>query len=519
MLAQAIQVVWFKRDLRVHDHRPLVEACARGPVAALYCFEPSLLAEPDADPRHRAFVEASLAELAHDLARIGLTLLVRETEILSALDEIHHATPVAGLWSHEETGTLASFARDKRVTAWCRSHAVQWTELRQFGVFRGQLDRDRWDAQWEAHMREPVTARLNGTRDAGVLLDRGWRADVALAGRSSKHQRGGRRAGVAVLTDFLGGRAARYRGGISSPLKAPTACSRLSPYLAWGNLSMRELVQATRRRREEINAKPPNERAERLDASLRAFESRLHWHCHFIQKLESQPDLELQNMHRGYDGLREADFDPALFNAWRDGQTGYPLVDACMAMLRETGWLNFRMRAMLMSFAAYHLWLHWREPGLHLARLFTDYEPGIHWAQVQMQSGVTGINALRIYNPVLQARQHDPQGRFVRHWLPALARVSDTWIFEPWRMPANVQRDTGCVIGHDYPTPLVELEHSLRAARARYSDWRQRPGLREESRQVYKRHGSRKRQDKLRVKGAPASQSPQLELFNQDVNA
>ncbi|MEI2421513.1 FAD-binding domain-containing protein, partial [Arthrospira platensis SPKY2] len=98
----------------------------------------------------------------------------------------------------------------------------------------------------------------------------------------------------------------------------------------------------------------------------------MHWHCHFIQKLESQPELELYNMHRGYDGLRETDFDRGRFEAWCEGETGYPLVDACMAMLRETGWLNFRMRAMLMSFAAYHLWLHWREPGLHLARLFTE---------------------------------------------------------------------------------------------------------------------------------------------------
>ena len=517
MAAAPVQVVWFKRDLRLRDHRPLSEACARGPVLALYCFEPALLAEADADRRHRAFIEASLAELAHDLRRIGLSLVVREADILPSLDAIRRQMPVSGLWCHQETGNLASFKRDQAVAAWCREHQVSWFEYRQFGVFRGRLDRDHWDTRWEAFMREPLAHPPPSACDAGAALAQPWQPDAALARDHAAHQRGGRRAGVAVLSDFLDGRAAHYRGGISSPLKAPTACSRLSPYLAWGNVSMRELVQATRRRREALRAAGPMDPAsERLASSLAAFESRLHWHCHFIQKLESQPELELHNMHRGYDGLREDDFERGRFDAWCRGETGYPLIDACMRMLGETGWLNFRMRAMLMSFAAYHLWLHWREPGLHLARLFTDYEPGIHWPQVQMQSGVTGINALRIYNPVLQAQRHDPQGRFVRRWLPALANVPTTWIFQPWLMPASVQREAGCVIGRDYPPPVIDVAHSLQQARARYSAWRQRPGLGELSREVFLRHGSRKRQGERRVRSAASGPMvQQLGLFDE----
>ncbi len=515
VLTEGVHVVWFKRDLRVRDHRPLFEACARGPVLALYCFEPSMAREPDADPRQRAFIEASLHELAHDLARLGLRLQVCEAEVVSMLEQIRARCRIDGLWSHEETGNLSSFVRDQQVKAWCRAHALRWTECRQFGVFRGALDRNRWDARWESFMSESLAPRPANVRDASIDLgNAGWQPDADLASRHQKHQGGGRRAGVAVLTEFLGGRAAQYRGGISSPLKAPTACSRLSPYLAWGTLSMRELLQATRRRRAELQDVAPDQQPARLVASLKAFESRLHWHCHFIQKLESQPDLEQVNMHRGYDGLREGDFDALRFAAWSQGQTGYPLVDACMAMLRDTGWLNFRMRAMLMSFAAYHLWLHWREPGLHLARLFTDYEPGIHWPQVQMQSGVTGINALRIYNPVLQARQHDPQGRFVRHWLPALRRVPDVFIFEPWLMPEAVQREAACVLGRDYPLPIVDLERSLREARARYREWRAQPGLKEESQRVFERHGSRRRPSQRRKSAKPDPHSAQLALFD-----
>ena len=93
-----------------------------------------------------------------------------------------------------------------------------------------------------------------------------------------------------------------------------------------------------------------------------------------------------------------------------------------MRALIETGWVNFRMRAMLVSFASYHLWLHWKEPALHLARMFTDYEPGIHYAQVQMQSGTTGMNTVRCYSPVKQGMDHDRDGEFARRWLPELAR-------------------------------------------------------------------------------------------------
>lgn len=205
---------------------------------------------------------------------------------------------------------------------------------------------------------------------------------------------------------------------ISSPLSAPTACSRLSPYLAFGCLSLREIVHAARFKSATLPAS-----ASRHKAGISAFISRLYWHCHFIQKLESEPALELRNLHRGYDGMREDDWNPRHFEALSAGRTGWPLVDACVVMLRETGWINFRMRAMLVSVAAYPLWLHWRPVGLWLARQFLDYEPGIHWSQMQMQSGTTGINVPRIYNPIKQARDHDPHGHFVRRWLPALRRV------------------------------------------------------------------------------------------------
>jgi deoxyribodipyrimidine photolyase len=127
-------------------------------------------------------------------------------------------------------------------------------------------------------------------------------------------------------------------------------------------------------------------------------------------------------------------------------------------MLNHTGWLNFRMRAMLVSVASYPLWLHWQPVGIWLARQFLGYEPGIHWSQMQMQAGTTGINTTRVYNPLKKARDHDPQGHFVRHWLPALRRVPNEWLFEPWRMPLKLQQKCGVIVGVDIAEPLVDLE-------------------------------------------------------------
>ena len=311
-------------------------------------------------------------------------------------------------------------------------------------------------------------------------------------------QPGGRRAGERTLESFLNERGARYHLEMSSPLSAQDSCSRLSAHLAWGTLSVREVLQATRRRRAEVKRHPaagdqPWRRA------LAAFEGRLHWHCHFMQKLESEPRIEFENLHRAMDGLRDEACDDERLAAWATGQTGWPLVDACMRALHHTGWINFRMRALLMSVASYHLWLHWREPALHLARLFVDYEPGIHYSQAQMQSGTTGINTARIYNPVKQSRDQDPVGKFIRRWVPELADVESPWIHTPWQMPYDVQQKAGCFIGKSYPAPLVDHEQAARQARALLYAQRRGAEARRESRDIFERHGSRKRNTRRSV--------------------
>lgn len=226
--------------------------------------------------------------------------------------------------------------------------------------------------------------------------------------------------------------------------------------------------------------------------SLSSFQSRLHWHCHFIQKLEDEPELEFQNLSRAFDGLRENDWSPERFQAWCQGQTGYPMIDACMRSVKATGWLNFRMRAMLVSFASNHLWLHWREPAIFLARHFLDFEPGIHYPQFQMQSGTTGINTLRIYSPAKQVKDHDPKGEFIRRWVPELQEVPDHYLAEPHLMPAALQLMVSCRIGKDYPQPIVDHAAAYQHAKDRLYAVRGTDEARREAESVVKKHGSRK---------------------------
>ena len=486
--SRSYSVVWFKRDLRIEDHEALTRAVENGPVLCLYVIEPSLWRAPDASTQHYHFLLECLRDLHRSLRARGGQLHVVCGEVVEVLDRLHAEQPFAALYSHEETGNDLTYARDREVKAWCQRRGLKWFEYRQFGVVRRLSHRDVWKPAWEQHMANPLMHW-----EQAVFMHLPWQpikapSSAALGLEMSDmpvRQQGGRVTGLQVWEDFLHARSQSYRGGISSPLSAPTACSRISPYLTYGCLSMREVVQATRQKMDELGPK-----STRQQAGLAAFHSRLYWHCHFIQKLESQPDMEFQNLHRGYDGLRENEWDQARFDALTQGRTGWPMVDACVAMLNHTGWLNFRMRAMLVSVAAYPLWLHWRDVGHWLARMFLDYEPGIHWSQLQMQSGTTGINATRVYNPIKQAQDHDPNGIFVRHWLPYMRKVPDTWLFEPWKMPDELKAKLGFGV-HDIPTPLVDIEHATREGKAKLYAVRSRPEVRAGKTAIVEKHASR----------------------------
>jgi deoxyribodipyrimidine photo-lyase len=397
--------------------------------------------------------------------------------VLEALRREHGITR---LISHEETGNGWSHARDLSVAAWARGQGVTWEELPQSGVVRRLRGRDGWAAARDRFMAQPLAVPGPARMLDGVAAQPlPGAAALGLGGDAPQRQAGGRAAGLALLESFLNERGQDYRRAMSSPLAGATACSRLSPHLAFGTLSLREADQAAARRAAQVRGG-----GDGWSGAVQSFRARLAWRDHFVQKLEDEPALEWRCLHPAYEGLRPAMPDAARLEAWCRGETGLPFVDACMRSLAATGWLNFRMRSMVMAVASYHLWLDWRATGQHLARMFTDHEPGIHWSQVQMQSGTTGINTIRIYNPVKQGLDQDPTGAFTRVWLPELADVPDALLQEPWRWDG--------ASGLRYPAPVVDVKAAAAAARDRVWAVRQGDGFRAQAARVARKHASRK---------------------------
>lgn len=480
-------------------------------VLPLYVVEPNYWAQPFASARQWAFIRECLTELREALSTLGQPLIIRVGDVVDVLKKLSETYDVHTLHAHEESGNMWTFKRDLRVIDFCKSANIHYHEYPYNGIVRRLKSRDVWASIRNKRMAQPLMPIPRHFADGGFETEPLPLVSNPMFGDDHYKtiQKGGRKAAEALLVSFLEDRSKDYLYTISKPGGAEHFSSRLSPYLTWGVLSAREVHKALKHRKATLS---PQDK-KRFGRHLTAFTSRLSWRCHFIQKIEDQPLIEFECMHPAFEDMRPKKADPELFKAWITGQTGYPLIDACMRCLTETGWLPFRMRAMVVSFASYNLWLDWRVTGKHLARMFTDYEPGIHYSQLQMQSGVTGINAIRIYNPIKQSQDHDPNGRFIKHYVPELRDIPEDWIHEPWKMPALLQQSYGVIIGEDYPMPCVDREQSMRFARAELKEARQSDAFRETSQKVYQKLGSRRRQPRRRKRKLKAEKGYQMNLF------
>jgi deoxyribodipyrimidine photo-lyase len=462
-----LHVVWFKRDLRVHDHAPLLAAVASGtPVLPVYIFEPGFWAQAEHSRRQFDFLMESLQSLDEALKARGSALCLRVGNAAEVFAALHKRHGLAAIHAHEETGSQWTYDRDRTLQRWALKAGVAIREQPQNGVIRQLKSVDGWQWHWEAFMAAPRLKAPDNLTLSDVpagewpIAEDFHLAEDPCPGR----QPGGRAEGVELLRSFLAARGRRYRSDMSSPQSAAGACSRLSPHIVFGTLSIREAYQGAMRARVDLERDGDSTFA----ASLDMFLSRLQWHCHNVQKLDNQTSLNGRNLLGEPDVRRDvvADGDPRL-ESWINGRTGFPFLDACMRSLNQTGWLNHRARAMLMAFGSQHLWMDWRHPAARLAALCTDFEAAIHYPQAQLQSGAAKSVIPRIYNPVKQSIDHDRDGAFIRRWVPELAALPTAHIHAPWDAPKAELAGVGIVLGQTYPMRIVDHMAAAREARDR----------------------------------------------------
>ena len=482
-----LHIVWLKRDLRLYDNEAIFNAISSGKrVLLLYAFEPLLINDDHYSQRHWDFIKESIVDLNEELKPYNSKILTVNADIIVTINQILTNYQVTNMYSHQETGILITYNRDKSFKRFCKNNLINWHENINNGVQRGLKNRDKWLElcnmfyEMEPLPFSPDENQLLSIEEINEL-EKNFKIPSLETNSNKPFQKGGRQMGLKYLNSFFEERYINYMFHISKPELSRSSCSRISPYIAWGNLSVREVYhQAFKLKKTSKHKK-----------ALEAFMSRLRWQSHFVQKFEMEHTMEEASINKGFHKLKKS-ISQEYQTAWKTGKTGYPLVDACMRCLNETGYLNFRMRALVVSFFTHNLWQPWQEATTHLSQMFLDFEPGIHFPQLQMQAGETGINMLRIYNPIKNSLEHDPVAEFIKKWVPELKNLDTVFIHQPYLMTELEQQFYNFKLGIDYPKPIVDVNITRKKATDTLWNMRDDALVKKERLRILKKHTTAK---------------------------
>ena len=474
---QDLNIIWLKRDLRTQDHKSF-EFCEKQNTnyIIIYIFEPSILNYGDISTRHLQFVYHSILHMNSILKVYNKEVLIFHEEAINVFNFLSNKFPIKNVLSYQETGIKISWERDLKIKNFLKYKNINWNQFPRDGIMRGISNRNNWDYNFYKFVNSDLT--VNSFRERKkISFDNPFKIKKKLyeilKQYPLQYQKPGELYGWKYLVSFCEERFETYNINISKPKKSRLSCSRLSPFISWGNLSIKQIFHYIKSHK-NFNIYKRN---------FNSVLSRLKWNCHFIQKFESECDYELKCVNRGYESLVYSN-NYELLNKWKTGFTGFPLVDASMRCLIHTGWINFRMRAMLVSVLCHHFDCNWKLGVYHLSKLFLDYEPGIHYTQFQMQAGTTGINTIRMYNPVKQSKDHDNDGSFIKDWVSELSEIPDKFIHEPWKLtPIDYDIDK-----LTYPKPCIDIKKSANIARKKIWSHRKNNLVKLENKRIINLH-------------------------------
>ena len=469
-------VVWFRRDLRIHDNPALAEGAASGrPVVPLFVLDEESPGVRPLGGASRWWLHESLRSLAEDLAGLGLSLCLRRAPAADVLHEVVRETGAGRVvWNrcHEP----ASIACDSNVETALRAAGV---ETESYGgsllIEPGEILTRQgapykvftpfWRRVRESYQAPPPhPAPKRPTPGPAIESDRleGWRLQPTApdwAGGLRETWEAGEAAARRRLAGFMDGAVERYGSDRDRP--DLEGSSRLSAHLHWGEIGPNQVWRASA---------PLIEAAAPAATGAEALLRELAWRDFNHHLLVRFPHMVTENWRPAFDRFPWRD-DPQSLAAWQEGRTGYPIVDAGMRELWHTGWMHNRARMIVASFLTKDLLVHWRHGEAWFRDTLVDADLANNVANWQWVAG-SGADAqpfFRIFNPVRQAEKFDPAGAYVRRWIPEISRLPDRWLHRPWEAPPDVLGEAGIELGRDYPLPMVDhaqaRQRALRAYR------------------------------------------------------
>ncbi len=503
-MKQKIQIIWFKKNLRISDNEIFHLLNPNIPTLGWFLFEPSIIWLPDYSLFHKKFTLDSLKDLGKNLSFYNIPLLIEEKEWIESLENLEKHYEIVHIFSHEETWNLATFQRDIALEKYLKSQKIPFIQVTTNGIVRRLKQRNNWSKIWNERMKQDL---FHPQKICSF-----WENNFAFSSQEliqkitqeTQHlsiQIGWEIQAHKILKDFLDKRVKNYSYHIGIPHLSQNSCSRLSPYITYWNISIKYIVHKCAEKIEILKENPTQENKNHIK-QISFFLSRLHWQSHFIQKLESQYDIEFKNLFSAYDTIRNEQNDEIIENFFQ-GKTWIPFIDACMKCLKNTGWINFRSRAMIVSYICNTMMQPWQAIAPKLAQLFVDYEPGIHYSQIQMQAGTTWINTIRIYNPIKQSKEKDEMWVFIKKWIPELRHLSPEHIHTPW---------TSCekIAWYDREIPI----DTLNKAAGKILWWiKNNRDYSQEKSWIIEKHASRKTRVKKEKTKKEEKVSNQMELF------